>query len=180
MMVTPEARRDAKAVNFGIVYGISDFGLANQLGIPRAEAKRYITGYFARYQGVKAFIDRTIEETRLNGVTRTLFGRERAIPDIASRNPSARGFAERTAVNSPLQGAAADLIKLAMVHIDRALSGFEARMLLQVHDELVFECPPAELDALAALVKREMEGVCALDVPLVVDIGTGENWRDAK
>ena len=182
MMVTAEARRDAKAVNFGIVYGISGFGLAAQLGISRAEAEKYIKNYFARYAGVKRFIEETIAEVRRTGVTRTLFGRERPIPEINGRNPSARGFAERTAVNSPLQGTAADLIKLAMVRIDAALGagGYESAMLLQVHDELVFECPPEELDAVAGMVKREMEGVYQLTVPLVVDIGSGDNWRDAK
>ncbi len=182
LMVTPEARREAKAVNFGIVYGISGFGLAAQLGISRAEAEKYIRNYFERYSGVRRFIDETIAEVRLTGVTRTLFGRERPIPDINSRNPNLRGFAERTAVNSPLQGTAADLIKLAMVRIDAALeaAGLRAAMLLQVHDELVFECPPEETAALAGLVKREMEGVCALKVPMLVDVGTGENWRDAK
>jgi DNA polymerase-1 len=182
LMVTPEARREAKAVNFGIVYGISGFGLAAQLGISRAEAEKYIRNYFERYSGVRRFIDQTIAEVRRTGVTRTLFGRERPIPDINSRNPNLRGFAERTAVNSPLQGTAADLIKLAMVRIDAALetAGLRAAMLLQVHDELVFECPPEELETLTGLVKREMEGVCALKVPMVVDVGTGENWRDAK
>jgi DNA polymerase-1 len=180
MMVTPEERREAKVVNFGIVYGISGFGLAQQLGIPRAEAEKYIKNYFARYTGVRRFIEETIAEVRQTGVTKTLFGRERPIPDINSRNPNSRGFAERTAVNSPLQGTAADLIKLAMVRIDRALSGMQSAMLLQVHDELVFECPPEEVEAMGALVKREMEGVGALKVPLVVDVGVGENWRDAK
>ncbi len=147
LMVTPEARRDAKAVNFGIVYGISAFGLAAQLGISRGEAEKYIKNYFARYTGVKRFIEETIAEVRQTGVTKTLFGRERPIPDINGRNPNARGFAERTAVNSPLQGTAADLIKLAMVRIDAAFAagGCQAKMLLQVHDELVFECPPEEL-----------------------------------
>jgi DNA polymerase-1 len=182
MLITPDARRDAKAVNFGIVYGISGFGLAQQLGIPRAEAEKYIKNYFARYAGVRTFIDRTIAEVRQTSVTRTMFGRERPIPDINSRNANARGFAERTAVNSPLQGTAADLIKLAMVRIDRLLTegGYCSAMLLQVHDELVFECPPEELDAVSALVKKEMEGACALKVPLLVDIGVGDNWRDAK
>jgi len=182
MLVTPEARRAAKAVNFGIVYGISGFGLAQQLGIPRAEAEKYIRNYFARYAGVRAFLDRTIAEVRQSGVTRTLFGRERPIPDINSRNPNARGFAERTAVNSPLQGAAADLIKLAMVRIDGLLQagGYRSAMLLQVHDELVFECPPEEVEGLRELVKRQMEGACELKVPLLVDIGVGDNWRDAK
>jgi DNA polymerase-1 len=182
LLVTPEARREAKAVNFGIVYGISGFGLAAQLGIPRAEAEKYIKNYFARYAGVRQFIDRTIAEVRQSGVTRTLFGRERPIPDINSRNANARGFAERTAVNSPLQGTAADLIKLAMVRIDGLLEagGYRSAMLLQVHDELVFECPPEEVEAVSALVKREMEGACELKVPLLVDIGVGDNWRDAK
>jgi len=182
LMVTPEARRDAKAVNFGIVYGISAFGLAAQLGISRGEAERYIRGYFERYAGVRRFLDETIAEVRASGVTRTLFGRERPIPDMNSRNPNARGFAERTAVNSPLQGTAADLIKLAMVRVQAALEsgGYRSAMLLQVHDELVFECPPEEVEAVSRLAKREMEGVRELAVPLEVDIGVGDNWRDAK
>jgi len=182
LMVTPEARRDAKAVNFGIVYGISAFGLAAQLGISRAEAERYIRGYFERYAGVRRFRDETIAAVRQSGVTRTLFGRERPIPDMNSRNPNARGFAERTAVNSPLQGTAADLIKLAMVRVQAGLEsgGYRSAMLLQVHDELVFECPPEEVAAVSSLAKREMEGVRELAVPLVVDIGVGDNWRDAK
>jgi DNA polymerase-1 len=169
-------------VNFGIVYGISPFGLAAQLGISRGEAEKYIKNYFARYTGVRRFIDETIAEVRKTGITRTMFGRERPIPDINSRNPNARGFAERTAVNTPLQGTAADLIKLAMVRIDAALetSRAQSAMLLQVHDELVFECPPEEVETLSSLVKREMESVRELAVPLVVDIGVGDNWRDAK
>jgi DNA polymerase-1 len=182
LMVTPEARRSAKAVNFGIVYGISAFGLAAQLGISQREAQTYIDNYFERYAGVRKFLDATIAEVRQTGVTRTLFGRERPIPDINSRNPNARGFAERTAVNSPLQGTAADLIKLAMVRIDRELESRrgQAAMLLQVHDELVFEAPPEEASAVAALAKREMEQVHRLEVPLLVDVGIGDNWRDAK
>src|SRR5215472_6401393 len=177
LMVTPETRRRAKAVNFGIVYGISAFGLAAQLGIPRGEAEKYIRNYFERYTGVKRFIDETIAQVRQSGVTRTLFGRERPIPDINSRNVNARGFAERTAVNSPLQGTAADLIKLAMVRIDAALQsgGYRSAMLLQVHDELVFECPSEEVDQVTKLVKREMESVHELKVPLVVDVGVGDN-----
>jgi DNA polymerase-1 len=182
LMVTPEDRRRAKAVNFGIVYGISPFGLSQQLGISRAEAERYIQGYFERYTGVKKFIENTIAEVRRTGVTRTLLGRERPIPDMNSRNPASRGFAERTAVNSPLQGTAADLIKAAMIRIDRRLreEGYQAAMLLQVHDELVFEAPPEETQKLSAMVKREMEQVYPLEVPMVADIGVGENWRDAK
>jgi DNA polymerase-1 len=182
LMVTPEARRNAKAVNFGIVYGISPFGLAAQLGITQREAQAYIESYFARYAGVRKFIDATIAEVRRTGVARTLLGRERPIPDINSRNPNARGFAERTAVNSPLQGTAADLIKLAMVRIDREMErrGGRAAMLLQVHDELVFEAPADEAAEVAALAKREMEQVYRLEVPLLVDVGIGDNWRDAK
>jgi DNA polymerase I len=182
LMVTPDARRRAKAVNFGIVYGISPFGLAAQLGIPQAEAAKYIKSYFERHAGVRRFIDQTIAQVRETGVTKTLFGRERPIPDISSRNPNARGFAERTAVNSPLQGTAADLIKLAMVRIDERLGegGFQSAMLLQVHDELVFECPPEEVEPVSRMVKTEMEGVRDLLVPLVVDVGMGPNWRDAK
>jgi DNA polymerase-1 len=182
LMVTPEARRQAKVINFGIVYGMSPFGLSQTLGISRGEAELYIRNYFERYAGVKRFIDQTIAEVQKTGVTRTLFGRERPIPDINSRNPNSRGFAERTAVNSPLQGTAADLIKLAMIRIDRALreQELQSAMLLQVHDELVFEAPPEEVDRVKVLVKREMENARALEVPLLVEIGVGENWRDAK
>jgi DNA polymerase-1 len=180
--VTPEHRRNAKAVNFGIIYGLSAFGLAAQLGITRTEAERYIHGYFDRYKGVRRFIDETISEVRRSGITRTLFGRERTIPDINSRNPNARGFAERTAVNTPLQGTAADLIKLAMIRIQRRLDeqGSRARLLLQVHDELVFEAPPEEVEALKKLARHEMETVHKLEAPLVVETGAGDNWRDAK
>jgi len=173
-------RGRAKAVNFGIVYGISAFGLAAQLGIPQAEAKSYIEKYFLRYEGVKAFIERTLEQTRRDGAVRTLFGRLRPIPDIESRNGNQRGFAERTAVNTPLQGTAADLIKLAMIVIDRQLTGRElkTRMVLQVHDELLFEVPDDETVEVERLVREAMENVVKLDVPLVADLGFGDNWRD--
>jgi DNA polymerase-1 len=175
-----QTRARAKAVNFGIVYGISPFGLAAQLGIPQAEARAYIDRYFARYAGVHAFIDRTLETTRREGCVRTYFGRVRPIPDIESRNPNQRGFAERTAINTPLQGTAADLIKLAMIAIDRQLTerGLKTRMVLQVHDELLFEVPMEETAEVEALVRTEMEGVVKLDVPLVADLGFGPNWRD--
>ncbi len=129
---------------------------------------------------MKRFIDETIAKTRETGVARTLFGRERPIPDINSRNPNARGFAERTAVNSPIQGTAADLIKVAMVRIDQALKGSESRLLLQVHDELVLEAPAGEIEDVRRIVKREMERAFELSVPLLVEVGVGENWRDAK
>jgi DNA polymerase-1 len=182
LMVTPEMRRNAKAVNFGIVYGQTSFGLAGQLGIPRDEAERYIKGYFERYAGVKKWIDRTVAEVRQRGYTLTLHGRRRPIPDIQSTNVNARNFAERTAVNTPLQGTASDLIKLAMIQIDADLqqANMRTRMLLQVHDELVLECPPEELEVASKLVKRRMEDVAALKVPLLVETGTGANWRDAK
>ena len=175
-----ETRNRAKAVNFGIVYGISAFGLAAQLGIPQAEARDYIDRYFARYAGVKAFIERTLEATRKEGSVRTMFGRIRPIPDIESRNPNLRGFAERTAVNTPLQGTAADLIKLAMIALDRKLMerGLKTRMVLQVHDELLFEVPESEIAEVEQLVRTEMEGVIRLKVPLLVDLGFGPNWRD--
>ena len=177
-----ETRGRAKAVNFGIVYGISAFGLAAQLGIPQAEAKAYIDRYFARYQGVREFIDRTLAQTRKDGSVRTMFGRMRPIPDIESRNPNQRGFAERTAINTPLQGTGADLIKLAMISLDRKLAErkLKTRMVLQVHDELLFEVPLAETDEVAALVRAEMEGVVKLKVPLVADLAFGPNWRDLK
>ncbi len=182
LLVGPEDRRRAKAINFGIVYGLSAFGLAGQIGISRSDAQRYIDSYFARYAGVRKFLDATIAEVRRTGVTRTLFGRRRPIPDILAGNPTARNFAERTAVNSPMQGTAADLIKLAMIAIDRRLreEHFEAEMLLQVHDELLFEVPPGEAGTLGRLVKTEMESAAKLAVPLLVGIGTGENWRDVK
>ncbi len=177
-----ETRNRAKAVNFGIVYGISAFGLAAQLGIPQADAKAYIDRYFARYQGVRAFIEKTLEQVRKEGSVRTMFGRVRPIPDIESRNPNQRGFAERTAINSPLQGTAADLIKLAMIALDRKLAErkLKTRMVLQVHDELLFEVPHDETEEVAALVRAEMEGVVKLKVPLVAHVGVGANWRDLK
>ena len=180
MLVTKQERNNAKAVNFGIVYGISSFGLAANLGISRKEADSYIKAYFERYAGVKRFITETIARTRETGLARTLFGRERPIPDMNSRNPNSRGFAERTAVNSPIQGTAADLIKVAMIRIDQALRGMQTRLLLQVHDELVLESPPDEVEEVKSLVKKEMESAYELRVPMLVEVGQGANWRDAK
>lgn len=182
MMVDSNMRRSAKAVNFGIVYGQTAFGLAQSLGIDRKEADLYIRRYFERYVGVREFIDKTIAEVRQTGVAKTMLGRRRPIPDMQSRNPSARSFAERTAVNTPLQGTAADIIKLAMIRIQHLLEQkkMQSRMLLQVHDELVFEAPPNERAELEALIKHEMETVYPLSVPLVADTGRGANWRDAK
>jgi DNA polymerase-1 len=178
--MSKETRNRAKAVNFGIVYGISPFGLAAQLGIEQHEARLYIETYFERYAGVRAYIDRMLEETRREQMVRTVFGRVRPIPDIQSRNANQRGFAERTAINTPLQGTAADLIKLAMIRIDRRLADekLKTRMTLQVHDELVFDVPEDEIEPVSTMVQHEMEHVIDLNVPLVADVGTGANWRD--
>jgi DNA polymerase-1 len=180
MAQTAEHRRAAKAINFGIIYGLSPFGLAQQLGIAQKEAAQFINAYFVRYRGVKEFLDNILAETRKTGVAKTLFGRIRPITEINSPQFQLRNFAERTALNSPLQGTAADLIKLAMINIDRRLAAekFEAKMILQVHDELLFETPPKEKGRLEKLVREEMEGVYKLAVPLVVEICSGPNWRD--
>ncbi len=180
--VNAEHRRRAKAVNFGIVYGLSAFGLSQQIGIDQKEAKRFIDAYFEKYVGVRHFIDRTLEQARTESKVATLFGRVRPIPDILSKNPNLRGFAERTAVNTPLQGTAADLIKLAMIRIDAEIRQrkLHSQMLLQVHDELVFEVPEAELDVMKQLVAQQMEDVHELKVPLKVEVGVGPNWRDLE
>lgn len=182
LMVTPDHRRQAKVVNFGIVYGLSAFGLSQQLGIEPSEAKQFIANYFAKYEGVRKFIDKTLEEARRDMKVRTLFGRVRPIPDINSKNANQRGFAERTAVNTPLQGTAADLIKIAMIRIDEVLRkrGLKSRMTLQVHDELVFEVPENEVETMKPLVREHMEKVHELAVPLQVDMGVGSNWRDLE
>jgi DNA polymerase-1 len=182
LMVTPDHRRQAKVVNFGIVYGLSPFGLSQNLGIETSEAKRFINAYFEKYSGVRAFIDKTLDDARHHQLVKTLFGRIRPIPDINGKNVNLRGFAERTAVNTPLQGTAADLIKLAMIRIDEAIRdrNLKSRMTLQVHDELVFEVPEAELDVMRSLVREYMEKVHPLTVPLVVEIGVGRNWRDLE
>jgi len=182
LMVTPDHRRQAKVVNFGIVYGLSAFGLSQQLGIEPAEAKQFINAYFEKYKGVRAFIDKTLDDARHDQKVKTLFGRIRPIPDINGKNANLRGFAERTAVNTPLQGTAADLIKIAMIRIDEAIRdrGLKSRMTLQVHDELVFEVPEPELDVMRSLVREYMEKVHSLAVPLVVEIGVGRNWRDLE
>jgi DNA polymerase-1 len=179
--VTDEERARAKAINFGILYGLSAFGLATQLGIAAAEAQETIDAYFDRYRGVREFLDRTVAEARECGFTTTLLGRRRYLPDLGSRNRTLRQAAERMATNSVLQGTAADLIKKAMVDLDRALAeqGLATRMILQVHDELVFEVPEKEVEEVQSLVRERMEGVAALRVPLVVDLGMGKNWRQA-
>ena len=178
---THEHRRVAKVINFGVIYGLSAFGLAEQLGIETKEASKFIAAYFERYSGVKKYLDQQVDEVRKAGFTKTLFGRIRPIPEINSPQPNMRGFAERTAMNTPMQGTAADLIKLAMIEVDRRLADhFESKMILQVHDELLFEAPEREIPRLTKIVKEVMEGVRKLRVPLLVDVKIGPNWRDLK
>jgi DNA polymerase I len=181
MAQTREHRRVAKVINFGVIYGLSAFGLAQQLDIDTKEGAQFIARYFERYSGVKKYLDAQIAETRKLGFTTTMFGRKRQIPEISSPQPNLRNFAERTAMNTPMQGAAADLIKLAMIELDKILAeDFESRMILQVHDELLFEAPEKELPKLKKVVKEVMEGVHKLRVPLVVETKSGKNWRDMK
>ncbi len=180
--VTPEMRARAKTINFGTIYGQGPFALSNQLGITQDEAKAFINDYFERFAGVREFLDHQVELARDQGYVETLFGRRRYIPEIRDKNFNLRSFAERTAQNTPLQGSAADLIKRAMIDIHRALpdAGLQSRLLLQVHDELVVEAPADEAGATAELLRTHMEGAAELSVPLVVDVGIGENWVDAK
>ena len=180
-MISDELRRHAKVINFGIIYGMGPYSLAQDLGISQAMAKTYIDNYFNHYPGVKAFIDQTIETARRTKQTSTLMGRIRLLPDIDSRNHNVRQFAERTAVNTPIQGTAADLIKLAMIAVDRQLreASHEAVMLLSVHDEIVLEVPPSEIEAVSAMVQTTMEGIWELAVPLKVNLAVGDNWNEA-
>jgi DNA polymerase-1 len=174
-------RARAKTINFATIYGQGPHALSRQLGIPFDDAKRFIAGYFERFAGVRAFLDRTVAEARERGYVETIFGRRRYVPELRDPNFSVRAFGERTAANSPLQGSAADLIKVAMVRIAAALrAGQRARMLLQVHDELVVECSTDEAEGTVRLVRREMEAAAQLSVPLVVDVGVGDSWLDAK
>ena len=177
----PMTRRRAKAINFGIIYGISAFGLARQLGISPGEARTYIDAYFARYPQIRAYMNAAREEARIAGYVLTPFGRRCWIAGIGDKNPARRGYAERQAINAPLQGGAADIIKRAMVRLPAALrgAGLKSRMLLQVHDELLFEAPEDEAAPLAALVRGVMESAASLSVPLVVETGTGRSWAEA-
>lgn len=180
--VTPNDRRNAKAVNFGIVYGISDFGLSHNLGIPRKLAKQYIDTYFERYPGIKNYMETVVREAKDKGYVETLFHRRRSLPDINSRNFNIRQFAERTAINSPIQGSAADILKIAMINLDRVLykGGYKSKMLLQVHDEIVLEVPNEEIGAIKELVTKTMESAISLSVPLIADENAGETWYEAK
>jgi DNA polymerase-1 len=179
--VSPSMRRKAKTANFGIIYGISAFGLSERLNIPRSESKAIIDGYFESFTGVKKYMETTVELAREQGYVSTYFGRKRYLPDINSKNAVVRGVAERNAINAPIQGTAADIIKKAMVDISRRLKegGYKTRMILQVHDELDFDVPKEELEEIKGLVKEAMESACKLNVPLLVDIGVGNNWLEA-
>ena len=181
-LVSHEMRGRAKAVNFGIVYGISDFGLAVQLGCSRKEASEFIENYLSRYKGVKEYMERMKALARSQGYVTTLLGRRRYLPDINNRNFNLRSFAERTAINTPIQGTAADIMKLAMLRVDAALrkSGLSFQVLLQVHDELVLEVKEAEREAAAALVQTEMQNAFKLDVPLLAEVNYGKDWASAK
>jgi DNA polymerase-1 len=180
--VTPDMRGRAKTINFATIYGQGPHALSRQLGIAHAEAKEFIARYFERFEGVRHYLDSMVDLARSQGYVQTIFGRRRYIPELRDRNFNIRAFGERVATNSPIQGSAADLIKIAMIRIHRALhtQRLTSAMILQVHDELVFEAPPEELQALEALVRKEMEHAAELDVPLVVDIGTGANWLETK
>jgi DNA polymerase-1 len=179
--VTDEMRRSAKTVNFGIIYGISPYGLSQQLGIPVDEAKHYIDTYFARFSGVRGYIDILIRDAAETGYVTTIFGRKRAVPELKSSNRNIRQFGERLATNTPVQGSAADIIKVSMLNIQLRIKreNLKTKMLLQVHDELLFEVPEEEKDAALKLVRQEMENVVVLAVPLKVDIGIGKNWAEA-
>lgn len=180
--VTSLMRRQAKAVNFGIVYGISDYGLSQNLNITRKEAGEFIERYFAVFSGVKRYMEDIVKQAKEDGFVTTLLNRRRYLPDIKSSNFNLRSFAERTAMNTPIQGTAADIIKLAMIRMQESLQekGLKSRMLLQVHDELIFEVPTEELDIMQQLVPDVMENALKLEVPLKVDVNYGRSWYEAK
>lgn len=179
--VTREMRNNAKTANFGIIYGISAFGLSQRLKIPRKEASQLIEGYFATFPGVKTYMEMSIQAGKSLGYVKTLFGRRRHLPDIVSANATVRSMAERNAINSPIQGTAADIIKMAMINIHKSLkqNNLKTEMILQVHDELVFDVPAEELEIVKKLVKEEMENAVELKVPLLVEVGEGKNWLEA-
>ena len=180
--MTDQQRRNAKAVNFGIVYGISSFGLSQDLSISRKEAARYIEDYFEAYPGIKAFLDQAVGQAKKDGYVTTLFGRRRPVPELSSGNFMQRSFGERVAMNAPIQGTAADIMKIAMIGVDRRLKSqnMKSRLVLQVHDELLIESHETELEEVKRLLKEEMEQAVKLKVPLVVDMHTGSNWYEAK
>ena len=180
--VTDQQRRNAKAVNFGIVYGISSFGLSQDLSITRKEAAKYIDDYFQTYPGIKTFLDQAVQHAKDQGYAVTLFGRRRPVPELSSSNFMQRSFGERVAMNSPIQGTAADIIKIAMIGVDRRLKeeGLKSRLVLQVHDELLIEAEQTEVETVKEILRQEMEQAASLDVPLEIDMHTGDNWYEAK
>jgi DNA polymerase-1 len=180
--VTPLQRSQAKAVNFGIVYGISDFSLAQDIGVFRSEARAYIDAYLSKYHGVRDYMKSIVQKAKEDGYVSTLFGRRRALPELKSSNYNIRSFGERVALNMPIQGTAADIIKLAMVNVHRRLKeeGLQARLILQVHDELIAECPENEAERVRRLLVEEMENAVSLSVPLTAEAHIGRNWYDAK
>ena len=180
--VTDLQRRNAKAVNFGIVYGISSFGLSQDLSITRKEAQEYIERYFETYPGIKKFLDDAVAHAKENGYVATMFGRRRPIPELSSSNFMQRQFGERIAMNSPIQGAAADIMKIAMIAVDKELKNrkMKSRLVLQVHDELLIEAWKDEIEEVKEILKRGMEGAASLEVPLEIDMHVGENWYEAK
>jgi DNA polymerase-1 len=179
--VTPAMRRTAKVINFGIVYGISGFGLSRELGVSPREAQAYIDAYFERHRGIREYIERVVAEAREKGFVRTLFGRIRYIPELKNADVNVRQFGERTAMNTPIQGTAADIIKMAMVNIHRKIKeqNRRSRLIMQIHDELVFEVPADEIEEMEAMIRHEMEHVCPMSVPLKVSVGKGRNWAEA-
>ena len=180
--MTDLQRRNAKAVNFGIVYGISSFGLGQDLNVSRKEAEKFLEQNFETYPAIKTYLDGLVEDARTRGYAKTMFGRRRPVPELSSSNFMQRSFGERVAMNSPIQGTAADIIKLAMIRTYKALqeTGLKSRMLLQVHDELVLEVPQEELPQVKDLLKQAMEQAAELQVPLTIDINAGKNWAEAK
>ena len=180
--VTPLMRRQAKTVNFGIVYGISDFGLSEQLGVPVAEARDFIARYYDKYPRIRTYMQELVEFCEKNGYVKTLCGRRREIPEIRDKNRMVREFGKRAAMNAPVQGSAADLIKIAMIRIDEAMkqAGVKSRMILQVHDELIFEVPEDEIDTMKSIITDGMEHAMELKVPLSAECSIGRNWYEAK
>jgi DNA polymerase-1 len=180
--VTPQMRRNAKAVNFGIIYGISAFGLSKDLGISTKKAQEYINRYFESYSSIKEYLQRNVEEAKKNGYTSTLLGRRRVINELKSSNYNLRAFGERAAMNMPLQGSSADIIKMAMISVAKKLkeNNYKAKLVLQVHDELIIDCPKEEAEEVSKILKTEMEKAVSLKVPLTVEVGIGESWFSAK
>lgn len=180
--VTSKQRSDAKAVNFGIIYGMGAFSLAKDLGITKKMAEDYIKGYFAKYPNIKKYMDKTVEDAAVNGYVSTIYGRRRPVPEINSGNFNRRAFGERVAMNMPIQGSAADIIKIAMINVHRKIKemNLKSRLILQVHDELLIEAPENEVETVKEMLKNEMENAAGLNVPMDVDVHSGKSWFEAK